>query len=192
LTPPPIFPGAAFADLSPILDGRRLKPAQSLFDEGDILSWRDNCHCSIRTPILERSVLDIQNPAASGIARWGDRSVSNRNYTLPSSKLAGCPESDVAARCEPLKNDNRFEFAIFGVAAIDLEYVRLNGDLILTRWSYLTGLDKLDVGIRVIDPDRSRASDRTFLYDTQGWLVIFRVCGSHLQHSGCRLKGAFV
>src|SRR5262249_39183454 len=89
----------------------------------DILSRRDNCHCPIRAPILERPVLDIQNPTTSGIDRWSDRSIGNRDDTLSSSKLAGCPESDVPARCSPLKNDDSLEARITRVAAIDLELV---------------------------------------------------------------------
>jgi len=72
--------------------------ARLLFDEGYNLGWRDNCHRSIRTPILECPILDIQNPTTSGIHRWGDSSISNPNDALSSSKLAGCPKPDVAAR----------------------------------------------------------------------------------------------
>src|SRR5215813_7704316 len=132
-----------------------------------LLSWRDLSRYSARTQIHERPVLDIQNPPAGGIARRRDSSIRNRYYTPSPSKLAGCPESDVAARCEPLEHNNSFEAVIIGVAAIDLELVRLNGDLILPRRSRLIGLDQLDVGIRVIDPDRSRASAYTCLFDTQ-------------------------
>lgn len=109
--------------------------------EGNCLGRRDNGHRSIRSSILERSVLDIQNPAASGIHRRSDSSVRNRHDTLSSSKLALCPDSDVAARCFPLKHDQSLEGSIIGVAAIDLELVRLDGDLILPRWSHLIGLD---------------------------------------------------
>ena len=129
----------------------RLAIVLNLFsDEGHALSWRDNCHCSIRAPILERPVLDIQNPSASRIHRRGDRSISNRDDTLSCSKLAPCPEADIAARCFPLKHDKSLEGSVSGVAAIDLELVRLNGSLIFPPRRYLIGLDKFDVGIRVI------------------------------------------
>jgi hypothetical protein len=111
---------------------------------------------------------------------------------VSSSKLAGCPDSDVAARCSSLKHDKSLKGSIIGVAAIDLELVRLNGNLILPRWSHLIGFDKLDVGIWVIDPDRGCASAFTCLFDTQGRLVVFRVCGSYLQNSGGRIEGALV
>jgi hypothetical protein len=68
----------------------------------------------------------MQNPAASGIHRGRDSSISDRDYTLSFSKLALCPDSDVAARCEPLKHDNSFESVIIGIAAIDLKLVRLS------------------------------------------------------------------
>jgi len=53
---------------------------------------------------------------------------------LPSSKLfklLGFPESDtdIATRCRPLKHDDGLEACIISFAAIDLEPVRLNGNL---------------------------------------------------------------
>jgi hypothetical protein len=78
------------------------------------------------------------------------------------------------------------------VAAIDLELVRLHGNLILPRWSYLIGLDKLDVGIGVIDPDRGCAPVSACLFDPQRRLVVFRVGGSHLQNGRGRGKLTFV
>src|SRR5215475_10122087 len=48
---------------------------------------------------LSFPVFDIQYPTASGIHRRRDRRVSNRDYALSGSKLAGGPETDVATRC---------------------------------------------------------------------------------------------
>ena len=69
-----------------------------------------------------------------------------------------------------MKYDDGVEIIVGSVAAIDLELVRLNGDLIFPRWSHLIGFDKLDVGIRVIDPDRGRPSVLTSLPPGQ-WSV---------------------
>src|SRR4030095_9731345 len=162
------------------------------FDNGYILCGRDYCHRTLRPPILERSILHIQNPTARGIDRWDDRSISDRNYTLSRSELAGCPESDVAASRYPLKHDNSFKCTIIRIAAVYLELVRLYGDLIFPRRSYLFDLDKLYVWIRVIDPDRGRATAFTCLFDTQRRLVVFRVCGAYLQNGRGRLKSSFV
>ena len=87
-----------------------------------MLGWRDNCHRAIRSPILERPVLDIQNPSASEIRRRGDGSISNRDDTLSFSKLsklAGFLESetDIATRCRPLKHDNGIEAYLIGLTA---------------------------------------------------------------------------
>src|SRR4029450_3794044 len=103
-----------------------------------MLSWRDHCPRAIRTPILERPVLDIQNPGTSEIRRRGNGSISNRDDTLSFSKLlklAGFfePDTDIATRCRPLKYDNGIEAFLIRAhhspAAIDLEPVRLNGNL---------------------------------------------------------------
>src|SRR5262249_11603497 len=147
-------------------------------NEGHILGRCDNRHRSIRSTILERPVLDIQNPSASEILRRGGGSVSDRDYTLSSSKrfkVFGFLESDtdIATRSRPLKSDDGVEIIVGSVAAIDLELVGLNGNLILARRSHLISLDKLDVGIRVIDPDRGRATVFTCLFDPQRGLVIF-------------------
>src|SRR6476646_4021840 len=131
---------------------------------------------------------------------WSNIGVSNRNHALSSSerfKLAGPLESepDITSRRRPLKYDNGIEAFLIGAycgsATIDLEPVRLNGDLefpgagIRTRQA---SLDKLDIGIRVIDPDRGRAAACTCLLDTQHGLVIFRVRGAYLQDRRCRVK----
>ena len=75
-------------------------------------------------------------PAPARFSDRGDRSISDRDDTLSSSKLfiVGFRESDtdIAARCQPRKYDNGFEAFVganIGVAAIDLELVRLNGNL---------------------------------------------------------------
>src|SRR6476620_4173961 len=82
-----------------------------LSDDGHILGGRDHCHRAVRASILERPVLDIQNPSASEILRRGGGSISNRDYTLSSSKLFkvfGFLESDtdIATRSRPLKYDD--------------------------------------------------------------------------------------
>jgi hypothetical protein len=98
-------------------------------------------------------------------------------------------KTDIATRCRSRKYDNRFEAflgANIGFAAIDLKLGCLNGNLelpgvgISTRQ---TGLDKLDIGIRVIDPSRGRTSALTCLFYAQCGLVILWVCGSHLEDS---------
>src|SRR5262244_3299094 len=162
-------------------------------NEGHILGRCDNRHRSIRSTILERPVLDKQNPSASEILRRRGGSISNRDDTPSSSKLFKVfgffeSDADIATRSRPLKYDNGVEIIVGSIAAIDLELVRLNGDLIFPRWSHLIGFDKLDVGIRVIDPDRGRPSVFTCLFDPQRGLVIFPVCGTHLQNRGCRGK----
>ena len=73
-------------------------PAGRFAGQGYILGRRDNRHRSIRTSILERAILDIQDPSASGIHRWRDSSIGDRDDTLAFSKLAGCPETDIATR----------------------------------------------------------------------------------------------
>jgi hypothetical protein len=65
----------------------------------DRLSECNSSYRSIRASILEHPVVDIQKSAASGVHRWGDRSVSNRDYTPPSSELASCPDADITTRC---------------------------------------------------------------------------------------------
>jgi hypothetical protein len=95
-------------------------------------------------------------------------------------KLLGFLESDsnIAAHFPPLKYDNSIEAFLTGVhrgsAAIDLEPVCLNGNLELTGARIRArevSLDKFDVRIRVIDPDRIRAAALTCLIDPQqGWL----------------------
>src|SRR5262249_17142635 len=162
-------------------------------NEDHILGRCDNRHRSIRSTILERPVLDIQNPSASEILRRRGGRISNRDYTLSSSKLFkvfGFLESgtDIATRSRPLKYYNGVEIIVGSVAAIDLELVRLNGDLIFPRWSHLIGFDKLDVGIRVIDPDRGRPSVFACLFNMQRRLVVFRICGLYHEDSGCRVK----
>jgi hypothetical protein len=73
-------------------------------------------------------------------------------------------ETDIAARCRPRKCDNRFKAFVganIGFAAIDLELVRLNGNLELSGVGISTrqtSFDKLDIRIRIIYPDRGRAS----------------------------------
>jgi len=67
----------------------------------------------------------------------------------------------IATRRRPLKDDDSIEAFLVGAngssAAIDLEPIRLNGNLELPgagiRGIYQASLDKLDVRIRVIDPD---------------------------------------
>jgi hypothetical protein len=85
----------------------------------NVLGRRDNCHRAIRTPILERPVLDIQNPSAREIHRGRDGGISNGDDTLSSSeffKLASFLESDtdIATRCRPLKHDNSIEAFLIG------------------------------------------------------------------------------
>jgi len=101
----------------------------------DPLRWCDSCYRSIRSSILERTALDIQYPTARGIYRRNDRSISNRDYALSCSKLAGDPETDVATGCPPLKHDDGLEASIMRVAAIDLELVRLNCNFVFPRGS---------------------------------------------------------
>ena len=142
-------------------------------------------------------------PAPGEIHRRGDGSISDHDDTLSLLQTFHSPwlpesDADIAARCRPLKHDDGLEAlyrANCGFAAIDLELVRLNGNLELPGAGIRTreaSLDKLDVGIRVIDPDRGRASAFTCLFDTQRGLVIFRVCGRHLQNRRCRVKRAVV
>src|SRR5262245_43874767 len=156
------------------------------------LRWCNSCYRSIRSSILERTILDIQYPTASGIYRRNNRSITNRDYALSCSELAGEPETDVATGCPPLKNDYGFEASIIRVATIDLELVRLNRNFVLPCGSHLTSLDKFDVGIGVVNPDRSCTSMFTCLFDTQSGLVVCRVCGRHLQNSRCRGEGTLI
>jgi hypothetical protein len=140
------------------------------------LGRRDYCYRSIRTSIRQRSSLDIQNPSASDIPRRGDGGIRDHNDTLSSSKrfIVGFRESetDIATRCRPRKYDNGFEAflgANIGFAAIDLELVCLNGNLELPGVGICarqTSLDKFDIGIRVIDPDRGRPSAFTSLFNS--------------------------
>src|SRR5262249_2473972 len=53
------------------------------------LGWCNSCYRSIRSSILERTILDIQYPTASGIYRRNNRSITNRDYALSCSELAG-------------------------------------------------------------------------------------------------------
>ena len=55
--------------------------------EGRSLGRRDNCDRSIRTPIRERPVLDIQNSGASDIPLRSDGGICDHDDTLSSSKL---------------------------------------------------------------------------------------------------------
>jgi hypothetical protein len=114
-------------------------------------------------------------PRPSQILRRGDGGIGNGDDPLASTKaggLAGLPESDahIATHRRPLKHDNRIEPRLRGAhrgpAAIDLELVRLHGNLKLPGAGIRTGeprLDELDVGIRVVDPDRGCASALTCL-----------------------------
>ena len=115
------------------------------------LRWCNSCYRSIRSSILERTILDIQYPTAGGIYRRNNRSITNHDYALSCSELAGKPETDVATGCPPLKNDYRFEASIIRVAAIYLELVRLNRNFVFPCGSHLTSLDKFDVGIGVAE-----------------------------------------
>src|SRR5215472_18827342 len=78
------------------------------------LGWCNSCYRSIRSSILERTILDIQYPTASGIYRRNNRSITNRDYALSCSELAGEPETDVATGA-PLKNDYGFEASTFAL-----------------------------------------------------------------------------
>jgi hypothetical protein len=110
----------------------------SSFDRGPVLGRRDHRCRSIRSSILERPILDKQDPSPSDIRRWGDGSISNcddpLSFTKP-PKLVGPlePDTDIAARCRPLKHDNGIEAHLIrvnrGSTAIDLEPVRLNDNL---------------------------------------------------------------
>jgi hypothetical protein len=109
------------------------------------------------------------------------RSICNRDDTLPSAKalIFSCSDANIASCTQPLKHDDSLEGSVARVAAIDLEPVCLNGNLELTGARISARevrLDKLDVRIRVIDPDRGRAAVLTGLFDPQHGLVIFRVC----------------
>jgi hypothetical protein len=81
--------------------GRQLRLPKHRPHEGRSLGRRDNCDRSVRTPILERPVLDIQNPGASDLPLRGDGGIRDHNDTLSSSKLMilGIRESetDIAA-----------------------------------------------------------------------------------------------
>jgi hypothetical protein len=97
-------------------------------DEGHNSCRRDDSYGPIRSAILESPILDIHNAAAGGIGGRGDSRIRNRQYALSSAKLAGGPDSDVAARRQPLKHDDRLKASISGFTAIDLEPIGLNGD----------------------------------------------------------------
>jgi hypothetical protein len=62
-------------------------------------------------------------------------------------------QRDVPTHTDPLKHCNRLESIIICITDIDLEFLRLNGDLILSRRSCLISLDEFDVGTRTIDPN---------------------------------------
>jgi hypothetical protein len=108
----------------------------SLPHEGRTLGRRDNCARSIRTPIRERPVLDIQNSGARDFPLRGDGGICDHDDTLSSSELFIVrfrkSETDIAAGCRPREYDNGFKAFVgsnIGFAAIDLESVRLNGNL---------------------------------------------------------------
>src|SRR5262249_9313096 len=156
------------------------------------LCRRDHRYSPVRTAIFGRSIFHIQNPTTGRINRWSDRCVGDRDYTLAISELAGCPDSEVAARRQSLKHDNCFEGVVTCVATIDLQLVRLDGDLIFPLGRGLMCLNQLDIRIRVIDPDRRRASALTGLFNSQRGLVVLRVCGAYFQNRGCGIKRAVV
>jgi hypothetical protein len=85
-------------------------------------------------------------------------------------------ETDIAASCRPREYDDGFKAFVgtyIGFAAIDLELVCLNGNLELAGVGISTrqtSFDKLDIRIRVIDPDRGRASSPACLIRKAGWL----------------------
>jgi hypothetical protein len=81
------------------------------------------------------------------------------------------------SRCRALKYDDGVEAFIRGAhgspAAVDLEPVRLNGNLELPGTGAgvrEAGFDELDVGIRVIDPDRGRPPVPSCFTRSAGWL----------------------
>jgi hypothetical protein len=112
-----------------------------------LLGRGDDRHRPIRPPILERSVLDIQNASAGRIDRRGGGSISDRDHAPACAKLAHCAEADITARCFPLKHDKSLKPIIIGLTTVDLELVGLNGDLVFARRRDLIGLDQLDVGV---------------------------------------------
>jgi hypothetical protein len=89
--------------------------------------------------------------------------------------LARDPETDVATGCPPLKHDNGLEASVIRISAIDLEFVRLNCNFVFPRGSHLISLDKFDVGVRIVDPDRGCTAMSTYLFDAQSGLIVCRV-----------------
>lgn len=95
-----------------------------------------------------------------------DGGICDHDDALSSSKLfvVGFRKSkaDIAACCRPGEYEyglKAFILANIGFAAIDLELIRLDSDFELPGSEIGTceaGLDKLDVRLRVIDPDRGR------------------------------------
>src|SRR5688572_13474221 len=126
-----------------------------------VLGRGDNGHRAARPAILEGSILDVQNPGASNIRRRGDRCIRNHDCTLSCTKLtelAGFLESEtnIPTGRRPLENHDGVESSLRRAAAIDLEPVRLNGNLELPGAGVSVrrvSLDELDVRIWVIDPD---------------------------------------
>src|SRR5580765_4933526 len=109
---------------------------------------------SARSTVFESAVLDEQDSAIGRVFRRGLLGITYPDDTPATAELVACTQSDIAAGSYSPKHRNRLEPGIPGIATIDLQDVRLNGDLIFSRRSHLLALNEFDVGIRVVDSDR--------------------------------------
>jgi len=127
-----------------------------------------------------------------GIAKRGFLSIPYADDTLPTAKLVAGAQPDIATGSQTLKHRDRLECLVIGITAIDLQLVRLHGDLVFPGRSRLVSLDKLDIRVRIIDPDGGCTSCTAGLFDAQYWLVVFTIRGFEQEDCGCRAQLAFI
>ena len=117
------------------------------------LSRSEDSDRSTRTPIFESAVLYEQYSPMGRVYRRGFFRVAYPDDTLAAAELVACSQSDIATGSYASKYSNRLKPRIASIATIDLQRIRLDGDLIFSCRSHLITLDELDVGIWVIDSD---------------------------------------
>src|SRR5690349_18340775 len=135
-------------------------------------------HGAVGSAKLERAILDEENSGARDVVCRRSSSIRDHDGTSAAAEIVVIdipfePESDVAAGGGSLKLDDDVETldrTAGGSAAVDLETVGLDGDFELAGFGVRegeTGLDELDVGVRVVNPDGCGRAGAAFLNQPQ-------------------------